>query len=132
MRSCSGSGRSRPNFSRNCATNSWSDAPASPAITTAGSPGASRIKKKFSTMMARRTMTPFATRWAMKESIVGPWWSARHDRVMRWSAALMAALPQTALFVEPGVPEAVVDADARGDQVLHLALGDRRELQLQK
>jgi len=53
--------RQRPvetEFSRNWVTNIWSPAPASPAMTTAGSPGASRIRKKFKTMIASRTIAP--------------------------------------------------------------------------
>ena len=72
------------------------DAPASPAITRAGSPGAARIRKKFSTTMA----------------------SSDHDHLDQTLDDRKDAGPSRPdsprLLVDPGVAEAVVHPDRRG------------------
>src|SRR5271168_3532620 len=91
-------------------------------MTVAGSPGASRIRKKFSTTIASRTITPFTIRWATNDSIRRPSLTHHHD---------FTSQPSARSLVNPGVPEAVIDADRGRDQVLDLAIGDSGKLQFQ-
>src|SRR6266702_3681055 len=128
--SVAGSRSFSPNFSRNCATKIWSPAPASPAITSAGSPGAMRIRKKLRTTRARRTITAFTSRWAMNDIMRCR--SGWRQTMRRRSFVPAPPIHVKQLFLDPGVAETVVDADPGRDQVFHVAAGDGRKPQFEQ
>src|SRR5450755_668782 len=119
-------------------------------MTTAGSPGASRIRKKFKTMIASKTIAPLTMRWATNDSISRPPIPCSVCRSGRSRCGVRCATPlpdgercYRAAFVahfssririslvNPGVAEAVIDADRRRDKVLDPATGDGRKLQFE-
>jgi DNA-binding MarR family transcriptional regulator len=60
---------------------------------------------------------------------VTAFWPGTAARSLRVWAANTRPWPS---FVDPGIAEAVIDADRRSDEILDLATGDGRKLQLQK
>src|SRR5690606_23989593 len=103
-----GSGLSRPKSSRIWVRNFASAVPASPASTMAGSPGASRMRKKLRMVMARTTARAFTTQPAMKP---------------RWR--MMVRL----LLFEIGFGEIVVRTEAVTHHILQPDVMNRRPLQ---